>query len=235
MCGLLPGFGLPLLVRWRPCLLPLLLFLLLFFLLCGTLCLPGRPGLARSLAVFPGLSGGVPCLFPRRSLLPLSVPPGSLSRPGRVPPWAFPSGPPGVPSLVLSLWSGSLPRWPPPGSPVPGRRAWVRLAGSVRFGPALLACRPAGWFRCRFPRRPCRFGGVALPAPSRPGSRRPAVFPLGRSGGGPFSVSRRRLPGGGRVLWWSAPVAGLPPAGGWRGVLGAGRWPFGGRWLCRWR
>lgn len=150
--------------------------------------------------------GGVPCLFPLP--LPWFVPPVSLSRRGRVAPWACPSARLLVRCRGLSLWCGFRVRWLLPGSPPRGGGACRPFVAAVSFALVPLALRRAGWFRFRWPRRPLPWGVVALPAPLpsrlRPAARRcwprrvsssaalfPAAPPPARVG---FSGGRRLSP-----------------------------------------
>lgn len=122
---------------------------------------------------FPGL-WGVPwlCLVSRlrRCLLPLCVPPGSRSRPGRVRRWACPSARLRAPFPGLSPSCG-LRRSPPrPGLPRLGVAGSLVLAVSFPFAPfarcpPLLALRPVGWFPFRWPRPRFRSVAGARPAP----------------------------------------------------------------------
>jgi hypothetical protein len=196
-------------------------------------------GVGFSPLAFPGLSGslgGVPWLFLvsplRRSLPPSCVPPGSRSRPGRVARWAFPSARPVARFPVSWRWCGLLRSPPLPGLPRLGVAGSPVRAGSFRFVlfapcPLLPGARRPGACRCRWPRRPFRFAGVARRAAWPPCSR--CVAPLALSRGAvAVPAPRRRLGGGGWVFRWPPLAGGLPALGGRRGGLGAGRWAVGG-------
>ncbi len=182
-------------------------------------------GSLRSLLAF---CGGALCLFLFLSPLRLFVPPGAVSRRGRVAPLASLSARPPVPCRVSLRLCGFLARLPLAGSPRLGGgacRRCVAAAVSARF--------PAGLrFRSRLRRRRSRSVAVG-----RRGAWR-LFFPLlawslRRVGAFPFP--RHRLPGGGRVFWWPPAVAGIPPISGERCRFRARRWPLRRGRLCRWR
>lgn len=164
------------------------------------------------------------------------VPPGLHSRPGRVVRWAFPSARPRAPFPGLSRSCG-FPRLPlRPGFPLPGVVGLLVLAASWPFAPFApcpppLVFRPRGWCPFRWPRPRFPFAVAVRRAAWPPCLRRAAACrcPLGRSR---VPVSRARR---GRVFRWPPLAGGLPPAGGWRGGVGAGRWPLGGGRLRGWR
>ena len=107
----------------------------------------------------------LPLLLSRRSPRPWCVPLALPLRRGRVPPWASRSAPRAGRFRASWPWSGFRRRSRRAGFPVRGVAGWCRGCAFVRCAPRplRLAVRRRGWCPCRWPRRPRRWAGVALP------------------------------------------------------------------------